>query len=93
MTNTASNALAARGIRCSMSRKGNCWDNAVVESFFSTLETELVHEADFPTREAAKGGLFEFIEVFYNRKRRHSALSYDSPAEFEKSASQVPLAA
>ncbi|WZX23409.1 IS3 family transposase [Myxococcus stipitatus] len=86
-------ALAARGIRCSMSRKGNCWDNAVVESFFSTLKTELVHDADFSTREAAKGGLFEFIEVFYNRKRRHSSLGYVSPAEFEKTASQVPLAA
>lgn len=86
-------ALAERGIRCSMSRKGNCWDNAVVESFFSTLKTELVHEMDFLTREAAKSALFEFIEVFYNRKRRHSSLGYVSPAEFEKAASQVPLAA
>ncbi|RKH34948.1 IS3 family transposase [Corallococcus praedator] len=86
-------ALATRGIRCSMSRKGNCWDNAVVESFFSTLKTELVHEADFLTRESANAALFEFIEVFYNRKRRHSSLGYVSPVEFEKAASQVPLAA
>ncbi len=86
-------ALAARGIRCSMSRKGNCWDNAVVESFFSTLKTELVHDRDFPTRESAKAALFEFIEVFYNRQRRHSALGYVSPVEFEKTASQVSLAA
>jgi transposase InsO family protein len=86
-------ALADRGIRCSMSRKGNCWDNAVVESFFSTLKTELVHEADFSTRESAKGALFEFIEVFYNRKRRHSSLGYVSPVEFEKAASQVSRAA
>jgi putative transposase len=86
-------ALAARGLRCSMSRKGNCWDNAVVESFFSTLKTELVHERDFATRESAKAALFDFIEVFYNRKRRHSSLGYVSPAEFEKAASQVPLAA
>ncbi len=86
-------ALAARGIRCSMSRKGNCWDNAVVESFFSTLKTELVHRVDFLTRAAAKSALFEFIEVFYNRKRRHSSLGYVSPAEFEQAASQVPQAA
>jgi transposase InsO family protein len=86
-------ALAARGIRCSMSRKGNCWDNAVVESFFSTLKTELVHRVDFLTRAAAKSALFEFIEVFYNRKRRHSSLGYVSPAEFELAASQVPQAA
>ncbi|NOK36940.1 IS3 family transposase [Corallococcus exercitus] len=86
-------ALASRGIQCSMSRKGNCWDNAVVESFFSTLKTELVHEVDFLTRESAKAALFEFIEVFYNRKRRHSSLGYVSPVEFEKAASQVPLAA
>ncbi|MHA7631642.1 IS3 family transposase [Corallococcus sp. M7] len=86
-------ALAAHGLCCSMSRKGNCWDNAVVESFFSTLKTELVHPRDFPTREAAQAALFEFIEVFYNRKRRHSSLGYVSPAEFERAASQVPLAA
>ena len=76
-----------------MSRKGNCWDNAVVESFFCTLKTELVHRVDFLTRAAAKSALFEFIEVFYNRQRRHSSLGYLSPAEFEQAASQVPQAA
>jgi putative transposase len=84
--------LASRGILCSVSRKGNCWDNAVMESFFSTLKTELVHERDFATHESAKATLFEFIEMFYNRKQRHSSLGYLSPSDFEKTASQVPLA-
>jgi len=76
-----------------MSRKGHCWDNAVLESFFSILKTELAHQVDFLTRSAAKSALFEFIEVFYNRKRHHSSLGYVSPAEFERVASQVPQAA
>jgi putative transposase len=75
--------LAAHGIEPSMSRKGNCWDNAVVESFFSTLKRELVHHEDYADREEARRSLFEYIEVFYNRKRRHSTLGYRSPAEFE----------
>jgi putative transposase len=62
--------MAARGIQCSMSRKGNCWDNAVAESFFSSLKMELVHGADFATHEQASAALFGYIEVFYNRKRR-----------------------
>ncbi|GEN11436.1 hypothetical protein MFU01_64730 [Myxococcus fulvus] len=78
--------LEERGIECSMSRKGNCWDNAVAESFFSTLKQELVYLTRFETRAAAKGALFEYIEVFYNRKRRHSALGYVSPAEYERMA-------
>jgi putative transposase len=57
-------ALAARGIECSMSRKGNCWDNAVVESFFSSLKQELVYQTDFATRQQARSALFEYIEVF-----------------------------
>jgi len=76
-------ALAARGIQCSMSRKGNCWDNAVAESFFSSLKMELVHGADFATHEQARTALFEYIEVFYNRQRRHSSLGYVSPVDFE----------
>ena len=60
----------------SMSRKGNCWDNAVVESFFATLKKEEVHRERYLTREQAKASLFYYIEVFYNRKRRHSALGY-----------------
>jgi transposase InsO family protein len=76
--------LAARGIVCSMSRKGDCYDNAVVESFFHTLKTELVHHQDYATRREAEADIFEYIEVFYNRRRRHSALGYVSPAEFER---------
>ena len=75
--------LAGAGIRCSMSRKGNCWDNACVESFFGTLKKELVHDRHYLTREEAQQDIFEYIEVFYNRQRRHSTLGYRSPAEFE----------
>jgi putative transposase len=67
----------------SMSRKGDCWDNAVAESFFHTLKTELTHQHKFKTREEAKHVIFEYIEVFYNRIRAHSANDYLSPAEFE----------
>ena len=75
--------LSAHGIVCSMSRKGDCWDNAVAESFFHTLKTELVYHEDYATRAEAKGDIFEWIEVFYNRQRRHSALGYLSPAKYE----------
>lgn len=71
--------LEALGIECSMSRKGNCWDNAVVESFFGTLKTELGDLAGC-TRAEARAALFEYVEVFYNRERRHSYLGYVSPA-------------
>ncbi len=67
-----------------MSRRANCWDNAVAESFFSTLKTELVHGTLFTTRAAAKTTIAEWIEVFYNRRRRHSTLGYVSPAEYER---------
>jgi transposase InsO family protein len=75
--------LAKHNVVASMSRKGNCYDNAVMESFFGTLKTELTHHETFVTREDAKQTLFEYIEVFYNRKRRHSALGYCSPVEYE----------
>lgn len=75
--------LAEHGIEPSMSRVGNCWDNAVMESFFSSLKRELVHHESYASHEEARGSLFEYIEVFYNRKRRHSTLGYRSPAEFE----------
>ena len=75
--------LETHGIVCSMSRKGNCWDNAVVESFFHTLKVELVHHRRYLTRDEARQDIFEWIEVFYNRQRRHSTLGYRSPAEFE----------
>ena len=68
---------------CSMSRKGECLDNAVAESFFGTLKAELVDDEDYHTRQEAKQSLFEYIEVFYNRKRRHSSLDYLSPVDFE----------
>ena len=75
--------LAEHGIAASMSRKGNCYDNAVAESFFSTLKNELVHERDYHTREEARAEIFEFIEVFYNRQRLHQTLGYVSPEQFE----------
>jgi transposase InsO family protein len=75
--------LGEHGITASMSRKGNCWDNACVESFFGTLKRELVYHRHYAGREDAKQDIFEYIEVFYNRKRRHSTLGYHSPAEFE----------
>jgi transposase InsO family protein len=78
--------LASHGLTASMSRRGNCWDNAVVESFFHTLKTELVHHQRYRTREEARQDIFEWIEVFYNRVRRHSTLGYRSPAEFEAMA-------
>lgn len=78
--------LKNHGVTQSMSRKGNCWDNAVSESFFHTLKTELTHHLNFQTREEAKKAIFEYIEVFYNRKRMHSANDYLSPDEYEKYA-------
>ena len=78
--------LAGHGLTASMSRRGNCWDNAVVESFFHTLKTEHVHHQRYRTREEARQDMFEWIEVFYNRIRRHSTLGYRSPAEFEAMA-------
>jgi transposase InsO family protein len=77
--------LARHGLSCSMSRTGNCYDNAVIESFFGTLKTELIHHDTYATRDEARLALFEYLEVFYNRKRRHSALGYRSPAEYEAS--------
>jgi transposase InsO family protein len=76
--------LAEHGVTCSMSRKGDCWDNAVAESFFHTLKVELVHHRDYLTRKEAMADIFEYLEVFYNRKRLHSALGYKSPSDYEK---------
>jgi transposase InsO family protein len=86
-------ALADQGIQPSMSRKGNCWDNAVAESFFSTLKMELVYRTSFATRQEARAAIFEYIEVFYNRQRRHSTLGYLSPVDYERAALPVKLAA
>lgn len=68
----------------SMSRKGNCWDNAVAESFFATVEIELIEDANWDTRNEARSAIFQFIEVWYNRERRHSTLGYLAPVEFDK---------
>jgi putative transposase len=75
--------LSEHGITCSMSRKGDCWDNAVAESFFSTLKAELVYRTDFVSRSQAFALLFEYIEAFYNGRRRHSAIGYVSPVAHE----------
>lgn len=79
------------GILLSMSGTGNCYDNAVAESFFHTLKTEHVYQNKFDTREEAKRSLFEYIEVFYNRQRAHSFLGYLSPEEFEKNWSKQAI--
>ena len=76
-------ALRSHGMICSMSRKGDCWDNAPMESWFHTLKTELVNHRDYQTRMQAKADIFEYIEVFYNRSRRHSGLGYMTPAQYE----------
>lgn len=76
--------LAAHQLEASMSRRGDCWDNAVVESFFATLKVELVHAADWQTRDQAAREIFEFIEVWYNRQRRHSSLGYRTPVQYEE---------
>ena len=85
--------LERHQVRSSMSRKGNCWDNAIAESFFATLEKELVETRTWHTRAAAHRDVFEFIEMWYNRKRRHSALGYLSPVDFEELAALTPRAA
>lgn len=77
-------ALAELGITVSMSRTGNCWDNAVAESFFSTLKNELIHRRQWRTRHELHAAAFEYIEIFYNRRRLHSSLNYKTPAEAEE---------
>ena len=78
------NQLIGLPIVQSMSRKGNCWDNAVAESFFKTIKTEMVYHQVFETRQQASIAIFEYIEIWYNRKRRHSTLGFLTPLEFEK---------
>jgi transposase InsO family protein len=77
------------GFRSSMSRKGNCWDNAVMESFFSRLKVELIYAENYTTADEARAGIFEYIELFYNRTRRHSANGYISPEQYERKYSQL----
>ena len=76
--------LAAEGITCSMSRRGDCWDNSAVESFFASLKKDRVHRKTYPTRDVARADMFDYIETFYNTRRRHSTLGQVSPAEFER---------
>jgi putative transposase len=76
--------LRDNGFVQSMSRKGNCYDNAITETFFHTLKTELVNRAKYSTREEARRSIFEYIEIFYNRRRLHSSIGYRSPVEYEK---------
>jgi len=79
--------IRKHGIRQSMSRKGNCWDNAPMESFFHSLKTELVMHCDYKSRDQARASLFDYMEVFYNRQRRHSTINYVAPLAFEQSTS------
>lgn len=88
--------LTSAGVLQSLSRPRQCWDNAVAESFFATLKTELAYRVSWPTRAAARSAVFEYIEVFYNRRRLHSSLGYHSPVEYEAGripGSSPPLAA
>ena len=82
-------ALRANDIKCSMSRKGNCWDNAVMESFFSRLKVELIYAESYKTVDETQAGLFEYIEIFYNRQRRHSAIGNISPHQYEQQYKQL----
>jgi putative transposase len=78
--------LKAHGIERSMSRKGDCWDNAVAESFFGTLKQEMLFRRDLEPRLAAQTAIFDYLETYYNPKRRHSTLDFLSPVEFEERA-------
>ena len=84
--------LSELGVTVSMSRKGNCWDNAVAESFFATLKTELVYARSWPTRLELRAAVFEYIEVFYNRRRLHSSVGYRTPAQVESDFALAPAA-
>ena len=77
--------LKENGLVCSMSRLGNCYDNAVMESFFHSLKVEQVHHDDYRTRDEARSAIFDYIEIFYNRQRKHSSIGYLSPVAFEES--------
>jgi putative transposase len=78
--------MADNGVQCSMSRSGNVWDNAAMESFFSSLKTERIGKKIYRTHDAARADVFDYIERFYNTVRRHSTIGYLSPVEFEKRA-------
>ncbi len=90
---TFQDCCRAAGIRSSMGSVGDCYDNAMAESFFATLECELLSRSSFPTHTQARTALFDFIEVFYNRQRRHSALGYLSPETFERRFQETSVVA
>ncbi|WP_412741156.1 integrase core domain-containing protein [Krasilnikovia sp. MM14-A1259] len=77
----------------SVGRRGQCWDNAVAESFFATIKTELLHRQAWPTRDTARQAIFEYIESWYNTRRRHSSLGYRSPANYENDTNDRQLPA
>ena len=83
--------LERHGIKQSMSRRGNCLDNAPMESFFASLKTEHLHEVRFRTRAEARAAVFDYVEVFYNRQRLHSALGYRTPAEVRASMGGITM--
>lgn len=83
--------VASSGMLSSMSRRGNCWDNAPVESFFATLKRERVHRQQYVSRSEARSDIFAYIETWYNRKRLHSSLGYLSPVDYERQAAQQPI--
>jgi putative transposase len=85
--------LAVHQVRSSVGKPGTCWDNAAAESFFATLKTELLHRASWPTRQHARLAIFQYLEGFYNRQRRHSTLGYRSPINFEDDHRAITLAA
>jgi transposase InsO family protein len=85
--------LLAQDMLCSMSRKGDCWDNAPMESFFATLKGELVEQRDYLTRAEARADVFQYIEGFYNRRRRHSAIGYLTPEQMAAAVQAADLAA
>jgi len=85
--------VAQFGMRASMSRKGNCYDNAPMESFWGSLKNEMIHHQRYATRANAEASIKEYIEIFYNRQRRHSRLGYVSPASFAKNFRKQALAA
>ena len=84
-------AIKENGLQSSMSRKDNCWDNAVMESFFGRFKVELIYAENYKTVEAAQSGIFEYIEIFYNRQRRHSAIGYVSPHDYEMQFNQLTV--
>ena len=90
---TYTKILAAHGIRSSLSRPHNCWDNAVAESFFATLKSDLIYRQTWPTRPSARSAIFEYIEAFYNPRRIHSTLGNLSPVDFENRHSRVAQSA